>query len=117
MTVAQSLENVVARAKSLEAIRRQDLHCGDCLLVTTQNSVYTVWPLFDGYFWVWGGWFDRLGRSPHKVTINGCTWGGCVIKQDVLAAVGLQLEFGNNVRTTRIRRIQVMRGQAGPSLN
>jgi hypothetical protein len=112
-----SLDRAVADAQTLRAVSKADLRQGDCLFVTTKNSTYTVWSLCDGVYWVWGGWFDRQGSSPHLVGINGCTWGGSIIKQDILAAIGLRLEFANRVRTTAIREIQIIRGQQGTSLN
>ena len=82
------------------------------MLIATQNSLYIIWVLDDCSYWVWGGWFDRIGESPQRVTINGCTWGGTAIKRDIVAACGLRLEFGNTVLTSRIRQIQVIRAQA-----
>ena len=104
-----SLDSAVAEAKTLKAVSKQDLREGDCLFVTTRNSTYTVWSLCEGQYWVWGGWFDKQGISPQRVGINGCTWGGSIIKQDIIAAIGLRLEFGNRVRTTEIQRIQVVK--------
>jgi hypothetical protein len=110
--IPNTLEDRVEQARSLEEIRKQDLSCGDRVLVTTRNSLYVIWVLGDGHYWVWGGWFDRQGASPQRVGINGCTWGGSAIKQDTVAATGLCLEFANTVLTTRIRRIRVIRAQA-----
>jgi len=115
--IAATLETIVAHAQSLEEVRRTDLQCGDRVLVTTRNSVYTIWVLGNGLYWVWGGWFDRQGISPQPVRINGCTWGGSAIKQDVIAARGLRLEFGNRVLTTRIKKFSVIRAEARWSLN
>lgn len=84
---------------------------GDRVLVMTRNSLYTIWVLGDGRYWVWGGWFDRQGISPQRVAINGCTWGGTAIKHDIVAARGLRLEFGNTVLTTRIEQIRVIRAR------
>ena len=56
-----------------------------------------------------GGWFDNEGLSPFKTTINGCTWGGRAIKVDVVAACGLHLEFGNQLITSRIQKVDVLR--------
>lgn len=112
-----TLEAVVAHAESLQGIRRKDLQCGDRVLVTTRNSLYTVWVLGEGEYWVWGGWFDQKGLSPHRVGINGCTWGGSIIHRDIVAAPGLQLEFGNRLVTTRIRAVQVIRAEAKYSPN
>ncbi len=87
------------------------------MLVTTSNSLYTIWVLGDGLYWVWRGWFDRQGESPQRVRINGCTWGGSAIKQDIIAARGLRLEFGNRVLATCIRRVYVIRAQAQQTPN
>jgi hypothetical protein len=115
--IAHALDAEVEQARSLEEVRKKDLHCGDRILITTRNSLYTIWTLGDGHYWVWGGWFDRIGESPQRVAINGCTWGGSAIKQDIVAALGLRLEFGNTVLTTRIKQIRVIRTQAQSSPN
>jgi len=105
---AYSLEALAEQARSLEEVRKADLRSGDRIVVTTRNSRYTIWALGDGHYWVWGGWFDRRGVSPCRVTINGCTWGGSAIKHDVLVARGLFLEFGNRVLTTRVQNVHVI---------
>jgi hypothetical protein len=115
--VATMLETIVEHAGSLEEIRKQDLQSGDRVLVRTMNSLYTIWVLGDGQYWVWGGWFDHQGVSPKRVGINGCTWGGTAIKQDIVAALGLRLEFGNRVVTTRIKQFRVIRAQGQSSIN
>lgn len=91
------------------AVRKSDLGCGDRVTVRTRNSVYSLWALGDGTFAVSGGWFDQQNESPAMVTVNGCTYGGSVIRHDIVAAPGLFLEFGNNVSTTRIRDVRVVR--------
>lgn len=101
-----------ARARSVEhldAVRKRDVQFGDCVLVTTKNSVYSIWVLGNDLYRVTGGWFDREGQSPSTMTIHGCTWGGRAIASDILAAPGLFLEFGNDVITTRIRDVRVLR--------
>ena len=115
--IGHTLEAAVEEARSLEEVRKNDLHSGDRVLVTTRNSLYTIWVLGDGVYWVWGGWFDLRGVSPQRMAINGCTWGGSAIKQDVLAARGLRMEFGNSVRTTRIREVRVIQAEARASTN
>jgi hypothetical protein len=107
--IAQTLEAITNHAHSLEEVRKRDLRSGDRVMVTTWNSLYTLWALGDRHFLVWGGWFDRQGTSPQRVSINGCTWGGSAIKQDIIAAPGLRLEFGNRVLTTPIRHARVIR--------
>lgn len=112
-----TLEAHTRHADYLEAVRKNELVNGDAVLVRTKNSVYAILALGDGFYQVSGGWFDRHGISGQVVTINGCTWGGSAIKQDIVAARGLFLEFGNRVVTTRIRDILLIRNdtKAGPS--
>jgi hypothetical protein len=114
---AYTLDALVEHSRTLEEIRKDELRCGDRVVVTTRNSRYTIWALGDGHYWVWGGWFDRRGVSPCRVTINGCTWGGSAIKHDILVARGLFLEFGNRVLTTRIQNVCVIPAQAERALN
>jgi len=117
MEIGLTLDAEVDHAQSLDGVRKKDLRCGDRVLVTTRNSRYTIWSLGDGRYWVWGGWFDRRQVSPQQVGINGCTWGGSSIKQDIVAAPGLRLEFANRVLTTRIRRVQVIRARPDVARN
>jgi len=106
----RTLEALARRAAELPAVMRDDLRCGDWVIVTTRNSVYSLCLLDDGAYSVAGGWFDRNGASPRRVRVNGCTFGGRAIKTDIVAAPGLFLEFDNNVTTTRIRETRVLRG-------
>ena len=115
--IAPTLATRVEQARSLEEVRKKDLHAGDRVLVTTRNSLYTIWVLDEGLYWVSGGWFDLQCISPQRTAINGCTWGGSAIKRDILAACGLRLEFGNTVRTTRIREVRVIPAEGQLSLN
>jgi len=94
----------------MEQVRKTDLRDGDQLLVATENSVYSICVHEDATYSISGGWFDSQGISPVRTSIAGCTWGGTAIKQDIVAACGLRLEFGNRVVTTRIREVRVFRG-------
>lgn len=105
----RTLAAIVRHAEGLSAVRKSDLESGDCLMVTTSNSTYSIHVLRDGLYSVSGGWFDRQGLSPLETTITGCTWGGSAIKLDIMAARGLHLEFGNRVVTSRIRDVQIVR--------
>jgi len=107
-TIAKIVENSV----QLEKVRKTDLQFGDLVFITTKNSLYSVSVLDDDFYLVYGGWFDRKGLSPKKITITGCTWGGKIINTDILAACGLRLEFGNRVLTTTIQKVCVMRGSS-----
>jgi len=107
--IPQTLEGITKYARSLEEVRKADLQAGDRLLVTTRNSLYKIWVLDGGAYRVSGGWFDLQCIAPQRMGINGCTWGGSAIKRDIIAALGLQLEFGNRVLTTRIRDVRLIR--------
>ena len=110
----RTLGAIVEQARWSEAVHKCDVACGDQVIVRTRNSVYSLWVLGDGTFAVTGGWFDKQNTSPTLVGVNGCTYGGSVIRHDIVAARGLFLEFGNNVSTTRIRDVRVLRWK-GPS--
>ena len=105
----RTLDAIADHTGRLEAVYKADLEFGDQLLVTTRNSVYSIYSLQEGLYSVSGGWFDHRGLSPSKIEIHGCTWGGRAIKLDILAARGLHLEFGNQVVTSRIMSFQVIR--------
>jgi len=107
--IGQSLEKIVESTTHLKQVRKADLQYGDLLLITTRNSVYSVRVLDNDLYLVSGGWFDRKGLSPIKIRINGCTWGGSIIKIDIVAACGLCLEFGNRVVTTPIQKVCLIR--------
>ena len=115
--IAETLAARAEQARSLEEVRKKDLHAGDRVHVTTRNSLYTIWVLDEGVYLVSGGWFDLHGISPQRIAIHGCTWGGSAIKHDILAACGLRMEFGNTVLTTRIRAVRVITAEAQTSLN
>ncbi|SRR5258706_9593279 len=105
MDTGITLSTIVDISEKLKQVRKVNIHMGDCMIVRTSNSVYTIQSIGDGWFAISGGWFDRKGKSPMKVRINGCTWGGSVIKIDVAAACGLCLEFGNRVVTSPVQKI------------
>jgi len=107
--LGQSLDKIVESTTHLKQVRKVDLQYGDLVLITTRNSVYSVRVLNNGFYLISGGWFDRKGLSPMKTTITGCTWGGSIIKMDLIAACGLCLEFGNRVVTTAIQKVCVIR--------
>jgi hypothetical protein len=108
MAFGHDLAAIVAHAQKLKQVRKADLQFGDWVLVVTLNSVYSIRVIEGGYYLVSGGWFDSHGLSPMKTTIAGCTWGGSIIKMDIVAACGLCLEFGNRVVTSTIRKIYVI---------
>jgi hypothetical protein len=104
-------------AQEVESVQRGNLAWGDWLLITTRNSTYTLLVLDEDTFAVSGGWFDERCDAPQRMRVNGCTWGGTAIKQDVLAARGLFLEFGNRVVTTRIESVRILRSDDAAPAN
>ena len=110
-TPCRTLGAIVENADQLKAVYKDDLEFGDLLVVTTRNSTYSI-HIFEGNLYtVTGGWFDIHGLSPINIGIKGCTWGGRAIKEAILAACGLHLEFENNVVTSRILKFQIIRDQ------
>lgn len=105
----RTLGAIVDHARHIDGIRKEDLQLGDWVVVTTRNSTYSMRFLGGDEYAVTGGWFDKQGLSGQRVTVTGCTWGGTAIKHDLVAAPGLFLEFGNQVKTTRIREVRVLR--------
>jgi len=99
------LKNIVEQSDNLDQIKKTDLKPGDELKLKTKNSVYIIKVDRDGNYIVSGGWFDKMAMSPIKTKINGCTWGGSVIKTDIVAACGLNLEFSNRLLTSTIQEI------------
>ncbi|MDZ7264241.1 MAG: hypothetical protein ONB16_06620 [candidate division KSB1 bacterium] len=103
--LGHSLNNILSLAAQLKEVRKADLKSGDLLFIKTQNSIYAITVLGQASYRVVGGWFDKHGLSPLTVHINGCTWGGSIIKVDIVAACGLCLEFSNGVVTSPIQKI------------
>lgn len=103
--MGHNLESLVQHANDLKMVRKADLRPGDWIVVKTFNSVYRLRAEDDDFYQVTGGWFDHQGISPARLKVTGCTWGGSVIKMDVVAACGLCLEFSNRVVTSPIQKI------------
>jgi hypothetical protein len=103
--IGQNLATLVDMSDNMKQVYKVDLRFGDCLVVQTCNSLYKMRVIAEGWFEITGGWFDRKGKSPMRVRISGCTWGGSAIKLNIAAACGLCLEFGNRVVTTPIQKI------------
>ena len=104
----RTVNAILGHAGLCSPVRKADLCRGSRVVVCTENSVYSIEVLEDATYSVRGGWFDRNGLSGIRISIAGCTWGGTVIKNDIVAACGLHLEFGNRVVTSRIREVRVI---------
>jgi len=116
-TRARTLDRIAAQAPDLRGVWKRDLEAGDWVIVRTRNSVYTLVVLTDGKFAVGGGWFQASPNAPERVGVLGCTWGGRAILTGMVAAPGMFLEFDNDVRTTQIRDVKVIRGSGSPSIH
>jgi len=106
-----SLDGVVQGVDDIQKVPKGSLEPGDYIFVKTNNSLYTICKKEDNLFEVRGGWFDRKGLSPAVVQIRGCTWGGSIINIGIIAARGLLLEFGNNLTTSPISKIVVIKSR------
>ena len=102
------LENIVEFSDKLPQIKKSEVIVGDWIFVKTKNSIYRIEKGSNNKFYVSGGWFEKNGFNNYRTTINGCTWGGSAIKTDVVAVCGLSIEFGNRLKTSRIKKIIVM---------
>jgi hypothetical protein len=102
---------VVEQTDAIEKVSKYSLDPGDYVFVKTHNSVYSIFKREDNLFEICGGWFDRKGLSPAVLAIRGCTWGGSIINMGIVAARGLFLEFGNNLTTSPIRKIVVIKAR------
>ena len=89
MQASRTLNAISRCADHLEVTHQHDLDPGDCVIVSTKNSVYRLLSLGDGVFHVSGGWFDRY-PGPQAMTLNGCTFGGMAICPDVVAGPCMQ---------------------------
>ena len=108
-SLERTLGAIVDQVDQVELVPKEDLSFGDCVRVTTLDAIYSIHVLEDGVYAVSGGWFDRQGLSPFRTNINGCTWGGSAIKVDIVAALGLRLEFSNGLLSSPIQQCEVIR--------
>lgn len=106
---AISIDDLAEAAGIVGGVKRHELRTGDRIIVSTKNSVYSLTAHADGSFEVGGGWFEREGRGPTTVEIIGCTAGGHALFTEHIAAPGLFMEFGDGLRTTRIRTVRTIR--------
>ena len=106
---AISIDDLAEAAGIVGGVKRHELRSGDRIIVSTKNSVYSLTVRADGSFEVRGGWFEREGAGTMIVEILGCTAGGHALFTEHIAAPGLFLEFGDGLRTTRIRTVRAIR--------
>ena len=98
----RTVDCLVGQLDLLPRIGKKDLMSGDQLTITTENSVYSFVVLENFRYIVHGGWFDRNVADPFPIAVNGCTFGGSVILTDIVAGIGLRVEFANGVVTSPV---------------
>ena len=91
------------------SVARQEVLPGDSILVRTKNSVYSMRLKEDGMFCVSGGWFRRKGKEQSPTAVVGCSFGGSMIRIDIVVACGFSIEFSNRVITSPVRSFFVFR--------
>ena len=84
-----TLTDIAEESQNLNQIHKSSLKVGDTIILKTINSVYLIKVLEEEQYAVSGGWFDKNDLSQATLTIRGCTWGGSIIKNDIVAACGL----------------------------
>ena len=114
----RTLDCIFGELERSTPIHKRDLLSGDKLRIATENSVYSFLVLENFRYIVHGGWFDRNSASPVPLAVNGCTWGGSVIMTDVVAGVGLRVEFENGVVRSPVCGVGILRcnGASAPDL-
>jgi len=112
---AISIDDLAEAAGIVGGVKRHELGAGDRIIVSTKNSVYSLTACADGSFIVSGGWFERQGKGSPAVDILGCTAGGHALFTEHIAAPGLFIEFGDGLRTTRIRTVRTIPATREPS--
>jgi hypothetical protein len=108
----RTLDRLTEEALRVEGVWADHVEPGDWVIVHTRNSTYSLAALGDGRFVVGGGWFRAAGMETTAVRVTGCTWGGQAIHTGLVAAPGMCVEFDNGVRTTSIRKVRLIRGEA-----
>ena len=116
-SAAHSLDSLAASAGCVDGVRAGDVQPGDWVIVRTRNSTYSLLANADGTFDATGGWFSREEQSGVRLRVAGCTWGGTALLTRMIAAPGMFLEFANNVRTTRIREVRIVRPAPAPAIH
>ncbi|MCA1562005.1 MAG: hypothetical protein LC753_17415 [Acidobacteria bacterium] len=112
-----TLDRLTARSADIDGVWADDVRPGDWVIVRTRNSVYSLLANGDGTYDAAGGWFAREHQSGAGLRVAGCTWGGAALLTRMIAAPGMFLEFGNTVRTTRIREVRLIRSAPQPQLH
>lgn len=106
-----SLSKIIDSIPNIRQLQKTELKTGDQVFIYTDNSVYDIKKVDNNNFLISGGWFDEKNISPYKISIRGCTWGGSIIHINLVAAIGLSVEFNNNLITSPVTRIVVFKSE------
>ncbi|MEW6060656.1 MAG: hypothetical protein AB1600_01820 [Bacteroidota bacterium] len=106
--IAASLNKITQAAHQFPEVRKNELRHGDCAIIRTVKSTYTLRVLAGGLYEASGGWFDKKGCSKMKIGVAGATWGGSAIIPAVLAACGMRIEFMNKLITSPVQKIVII---------
>ena len=88
-----SISEKIANSEKWKKIKKSDIKKGQRLIVKTTHSTYEFDYLGNNEYMVKGGYFDINNLSPCRVIINGCTWGGSMLKIDVVAVENMYMEM------------------------
>jgi hypothetical protein len=103
--LGQSMNLIVEENDHLKHVTKNELKPGDFIFVKTCNSLYKICKAEDGLYGISGDWFDPNSIYPYRLTIRGCSWCGSIIIISMTAAIGLCPEFSNNLVTSPVRKI------------
>ena len=106
--LAPTLDRLTQSVHLFPQVRKDEVNTGDWIIIRTVKSTYTLHALGGGLFDASGGWFDKKGYSPMRISVNGATWGGSAIMPQVLAACGMSIEFRNKLKTSPVQSIVIV---------
>ena len=93
--------------ETVHNLPKSDVLPGDRIIVETRNSEYHLQVLSDNLFAITGGWFGE--DEPSRLSIVYCTRTDSFINTELIAGVGMQIRFSNDLSTSQVVRIRVLR--------
>jgi hypothetical protein len=88
--LSDDINDRIIRSEIEGGVHFRDLPEPAMLEVETQNRFYTLIVRHDGTAWIWG--HPEYCPEPVLVKINGCNWGGSMLKAHFIGR-GMHLEF------------------------
>ena len=93
----------------LKRVAKAEVNPGDELRATTTNSTYHIRAAGFDSFVVSGGWFAKQQQTRKNVGIWGCSWGDGPVDVNIIAALGMCIQYANGLITIEIKRIRIKR--------